>query len=406
MLSFMKSRSLKGVGALILSIGATGCSQSDGGGSAPLASEEHQVTVVTANPLTPAQQSAAAKPKAPVDLNKMLPHNAICTPWPDGESGDWRNGLKASVHYRAQGQPRWYTAGEYITKGTPKSGTVYVSALNVPTRMFSEGFQTASGEPVKDEQGTKLIEYFGLDFESDLALLDTDEEGDYEFSVLADDGTLVSIQDGTGTWKTVINNDGDHPTKMGCATERVRLEKRKLYPIRVKYYQGPRYHISLMLMWRKAPVGPVALDPLCNQEGNDRYFDPDHASAVKPAYQALLSRGWKPIPSPNFLLSAYDTFNICNPTAGPEITEFMLSEFSGSDFTFLWETNEPATTQLKITNLGTQESFVTQTNNELETLHFATVSGLNAASTYLIQPVSLNENLGLTVGAGLVIKTR
>ncbi len=372
----------------------TACS----GGSAPSRAEENQVKVVTGPGVSPK--------KAPVDLNKMLPHNAICTPWPGGEDGDWRNGLKGSVHYRAQGQDRWYSVLDYISKGTTKAGTVFVSSLNVPTRMFTEGFETASGDPVKNEQGEKLIEYFGLNFESDLSLLDTDEEGEYEFSLLSDDGTRVAIQDGAGQWRDVIDSDGDHPTKMGCASERVLLERGKLYPIRVQYYQGPRYHISLVLMWRKAPQGPLALDPSCNKQGNHLYFDPTNSSQPQTAYTELTARGWQPIPSGNFLLSAYDTFNICNPEPGPEIFDFMLSELSGNEYTFLWETNEPATTQLKITNVATSEAFVTSTNNALETIHFATVTGLTSGQSYLVQPVSLNENLGITIGAGLVIQAR
>ncbi len=401
-----KNIRLQLVGLVICGVGSglMGCAGStSGSASAPFSDEESQISVNTG---APGSSSTASQLKAPVDLNKMLPHNAICTPWPKDGEGDWQNGLKGSVFYRAQGQDRWYNSLDYINKGTPKSGTILVSSLNVPTRMFTEGFETAAGESIKNEMGEKLIEYFGLSFESDLVLTENDEEGEYEFSSLTDDGFRLSIQDGNGVWQDVITTEGDHPTKMGCSSKRILLEKNKLYPMRVTYYQGPRYHISLVAMWRKAPVGPLALDPSCNKQGNELYFDPNKDSVPKAAYNDLLSRGWSPIASQNFVLGAYKAINICTDEPGPTIIDFLLSEYSDTEFTFLWETNEPATTQLKITNVATQETFVTQTSNVLETTHFATVSGLKANTSYLVQPVSVNENVGLTIGEGIVIQTK
>src|SRR5690606_35966359 len=119
----------------------------------------------------------------------------------------------------------------------------------------------------------KLIEYFGVKFESTLQLSDDDEEGDYELALLSDDGARLKIKDpATDSWREIINNDNNHETRMGCSSEVIRMTRRTQIPIEVVYFQGPRYHIANILMWRKSSV--AGKDSSCGVYGNKHYFNP------------------------------------------------------------------------------------------------------------------------------------
>ncbi|MCS0585232.1 PA14 domain-containing protein [Massilia pinisoli] len=107
---------------------------------------------------------------------------------------------------------------------------VCLSQLDITPRPFRQGFPGLDG----------LIEWFGLDirFTVDIA-----SAGRWELGLVSDDGAILSI-DG----KDVINNDGVHRATARWTQVRLASGVRNF---RVRYFQGPREHIALMLVWRK-----------------------------------------------------------------------------------------------------------------------------------------------------------
>jgi hypothetical protein len=161
-----------------------------------------------------------------------------------------------------------------------------------------------------DQNGQVLIEYFALEMKSQLTLSPSDPEGNYELAVLSDDGTVITIDQGNNQIMT-INNDGEHPTRMGCATNLLNMKHGATYPIEIKYYQGPRYEIALTLMWRHVSGNSVPNESLCGATGNYEFWDPDNTPSTPTAnYQQLLADGWTVVGEQNFLLQAGT--NPCN----------------------------------------------------------------------------------------------
>jgi hypothetical protein len=105
-------------------------------------------------------------------------------------------------------------------------GSVYTNALQVPARDFREGFPGV----------TDRMEWFAIDYNGRFWI---QEPGDYDFSLLSDDGSKLYI-DG----KTVINNDGLHPAieRTGGVNLRAGMHR-----IRVSYFQGPAFAVALVL---------------------------------------------------------------------------------------------------------------------------------------------------------------
>jgi hypothetical protein len=105
-------------------------------------------------------------------------------------------------------------------------GSIYTPALCVPARSFDEGFPGV----------TERFEWFAIDYRGSFWV---SEPGTYRFSLESDDGSILYIDD-----KRVIRNDGQHSTleKDG----HVGL-KAGAHRIRVSYFQGPRFHVALVL---------------------------------------------------------------------------------------------------------------------------------------------------------------
>ena len=105
-------------------------------------------------------------------------------------------------------------------------GSIYTSALNIPPRDFQEGFPGL----------TDRIEWFAIDYNGHFWI---EKAGKYRFLLASDDGSKLYVDH-----KKVIDNDGIHAIQ--TETGSVNL-KRGLHEIRVSYFQGPRYHLALVL---------------------------------------------------------------------------------------------------------------------------------------------------------------
>lgn len=105
-------------------------------------------------------------------------------------------------------------------------GTIYTDTLNVWPQEFREGFPGISDR----------YEWFAIDYTGKFWI---EQPGRYRFSLLSDDGAILEI-DG----KEVIDNDGQHRATALYANA---VLSRGTHTIRVRYFQGPRYTVSLVL---------------------------------------------------------------------------------------------------------------------------------------------------------------
>lgn len=115
-------------------------------------------------------------------------------------------------------------------QGLQPAKTVCLAQLNIAPRSFREGFPGMEG----------VIEWFGLDIRF---TVNVTEPGVWDVMLMSDDGAILSI-DGV----EVVNNDGIHAAQAFEATVRLAAGERNF---RVRYFQGPREGIALMLAWKR-----------------------------------------------------------------------------------------------------------------------------------------------------------
>jgi hypothetical protein len=239
----------------------------------------------------------------------------ICDPFA-GPLGLCKGGLVGEIYYLNQAQQSTFnslrpkTVNFYFTDGTKLNAVVNLLSLFGSTRRFNLGFPTADGNLVKDDQGNTLVEYFAFNLATVIHLdVDNsdvskrDEPGYYQFATISDDGTLLNVKRTvTGTWEVLVNNDGNHATRMGCATDTIQFDADTRLPAQIQYYQGPRDYIALTLMWRKVS-GPIPQESYCGQASSDLFFGPyphdDFSNAH--AFGQLTERGWKVLSERNFI---------------------------------------------------------------------------------------------------------
>lgn len=339
--------------------------------------------------------------KLGIDINKFPMTKTVCDPFSNASSTKITNGLKAQLVYKTSGMAVKYNLSDVFSTYKPSEKTLFFSNVNVPTRPFNTGFLTEAGETLKTDTGEMLIENFGIKYTSFLSLSDTDEEGLYDIATLSDDGTIVKIGRGVHQ-ETIVNNDGDHPTRMGCSSRFVEMKRGQKIPIEIQWYQGPRYHIANVLMWRKVQAG-AAKDYSCGATGNDLFFS---GGVPKVTYNNLLARNWKVIAKENFILDEQSSdYNPCVSGQLPVISEFNLMEATIMQAWFSWRTDIPSTSQVLITDLSTGEVAITNSDNILRTQHEIKVLNLKPMTDYKAQVVSISETLGRTLGPVVTFTT-
>lgn len=329
-------------------------------------------------------EDVAAPPLTP-------PERTVCDPFNAGVSARDR-GLVGNLVYLEDSQPRYTSARDYIFNGTPVQSTLYFDKLFIPTRGWDLGFYTQDGTVVLNQHDQPLYEYFGLRLESQLQLAPGESPGYYQMAVLSDDGSVLSTKGSDGVLTPLIDNDGTHPTRMGCAMKSIYVDSGQKIPVVFEYYQGPRYHISMVVLWRPLPAGvsPTAAvsDVECGQSGNGRYFDSTRVpSAPTSTYYDMLTRGWKVLENQNYNFPEQAS----NPCAAPDpllITNFTIDSTTRTSVTVSWTTNKPSTTKGSVKNVMTGAVIDSTEDTVLTTNHTVTISGLTANTLYAVKGIS------------------
>jgi hypothetical protein len=359
----------------------------------------------------------------------------VCDPFGSAGSQGRNQGLKGELYSLAPGLPNYTTLDPYFSFGTRAPADLYMNQVNVPTRPFDAGFITLDGEVLKNTQGNTLYEWFALRLEANLRLVQGDRTGKKQFALLTDDGSRLQMKI-DGVWQTVINNDDNHPTKLLVSTQPIEMNHQSDIPLEFKYFQGPRYHIAVMILWRDWPEGEGEWqEPLNGASGNSLYFDSTKSPPVpQPAYQALLDRGWKPIPAANFFLpNGVVTENPCpeenvnppedpseDPTPEDPITDpttenptdpatlpLVISGFDGTtgvgSADIIWQTvGVPSTSKIVWGTSPDQLNFSMENLNP-QTVHQMTITGLQPATVYYFRAES-KDAAGRTVNSSVLIK--
>ncbi|MCB0412054.1 MAG: hypothetical protein KDD22_05975, partial [Bdellovibrionales bacterium] len=189
----------------------------------------------------------------------------------------------------------------FFKYGTRLGVSIALPYLFVSTRPFTSGFITNSdpNNPtyIRDDNGEKIIEYFAMRLQTDLALTANQSGSYYALALLSDDGAVVSNRT---TGELLVDNDYTHPTRLGCGTKAIYLKPGEKLPLRIDYYQGPRQHIALVLLWKKLSSPNFAADPLCGHEGNSEFFGSNYKDFSNGSrYGQLMERGWEVVPTTN-----------------------------------------------------------------------------------------------------------
>ena len=251
----------------------------------------------------------------------------VCDPFENQMAVGPNSGLSGKLAYIPNGATSdYYGVEDFISKATPINANLYLNELNVATRSFTQGFPTQNGTLLEDPSGNTLTTFFSISVDANLQLAAWDQPGLKQFAIIADDGAILSVDQGSGL-QPLVNDDYDHPSRLSVASTTVFMDHTTTLPIHVDYYQGPKYNIALMLLWRNiadeygtgeanSPIlNPLSLDePLNGQVGNSMFFN----QAVNPpaptaVWDELLSHGWSVVPAINYLLPG----NVTNPCASP-----------------------------------------------------------------------------------------
>lgn len=241
------------------------------------------------------------------------PVPVVCNPFGTAPTGSGnQNGIQANLTYLPASSAVISAGGlntSAFAAGTfdvvPEPTPIFLNQLNVPTVDFTQGFKDGAGGSLKDLSGNQLLEYFSLHLDTEISLNAADTEGDYKLAILSDDGAVVTLSPAGQSALTWINNDGAHANRLGCAADTIHLRPGLSVPVHVDYFQGPRYRIALILMWKKVVPGAVnSSEPECGVQRDDGYYFTQTANGPKPTvnYQGLLNRGFKPIPAANYYL--------------------------------------------------------------------------------------------------------
>lgn len=328
------------------------------------------------------------------DVNQYPINKLVCDPLGGGSEQGLVGGLKADLYYLENGQS-FTSVKDVIANGRKADQFYFFSQVNVPTRLFSNGFPLQTGGLVKDNNGNDLVENFALRFRSILRLGASDTPGYYQLAVLSDDGSVLKARNDQGNYVEVVNNDGNHPTRFGCGTA-IYMDQNSEIPISLEYAQGPRHHISVIPMWRKvADPNNLPTEAHCGLTGNETWFNYQTDGSPKKPYNDLLARGWRPIAAANYLLPITALFNPCTEGQPPKISNYQVRT-EDSRIIATWTTDIPATSQIRYINQDSGADVLTTSDNILRTQHEVS-TGIVDPGPYRVQGASISDTYGKSV---------
>lgn len=243
-----------------------------------------------------------------VMVAKPKPH--VCDGFQNGQaSNDLKGGIKANMSYysaKALAEHPYKGVDDFFTHGTAAGVDFYFDQLNTPTRAFDSGFVMSDGSLLSNSEGTVLYEHFAFRFTGKIQLPAGAANKKVQFAILSDDGAILTVNDADRTFVNV-NNDGNHPTRMACGATPVTVSADRGVNFELKYYQGPRKHIALILLWRE--WNGSGEDSLCGKQGNSYFFDSTTSpSTPLQPWKDLMNR-WEVVPA--------DVFKISNDESNP-----------------------------------------------------------------------------------------
>lgn len=325
------------------------------------------------------------------------PEKIVCDPFNTTLSQSREQGLTGKLYYLSDDQPRYKNMTDFFMNAQVADANIFLDRLFIPNLPFKGAFYTQAGSLITTADGSPLSKYFGMQIESELQLAPNQPAGYYQLAMIADDGAILKIPDGDGGYKTLVDNNGNHATKMACANEPVYLDQNTRVPIIMQYYQGPRYHVSLVSMWRPWPDGVTNTDPVndayCGRSGNGLFFD-STKNPIKPKdpFYELLSRNWKVLENTNYKIP-HQEVNYCVSPEQPTEETLVISGFTISNVlrdtaTLNWTTNIPSTSQVWYYNTTTSVSETTVLDSIPVQTHSVTITGLAPNTLYSVKALS------------------
>lgn len=349
----------------------------------------------------------ASLPKMALNVNTYPVNQLVCNPFHTEEENmfSFSRGLKGEIFHVESGGPVGNSVEDYIRRARRSSINLFFKSLYIRTQKFLTGFNYISGGLVHSGLDEIIHDHFALRITGNLTLSREQVSGEYEFSLLSDDGAILRIFY-QGHWVEVINGDGAHPTLYTCGNKFFHLEKGRSYPVEILYFQARKDSpVALVPLWRQVRTN-YRQDPFCrlNQGGGgQRYFDENNHSRPFPAYRALGARGWQAIRGENFILPPGEEFNPCADSKDvPVISDFFFS-FEKDTVTIHWNTDIPATSQVMYSRSDTGDQVLTSSDNFLRTKHAVTIPRNKAGVSYIVRAISISETFGKTVSGGYTL---
>lgn len=232
------------------------------------------------------------------------PANVVCDPFNQSNIIDPKFGIEGKLYSAGARLPAnmcdntsLCTSRDYVKLGTKVDAVLFLSQVFVPTRNFSDGFSADGVNKLQDANNQDLVEWFALDLNSQLVLDTNDDEGDYQFAIISDDGHTLDIDNAE-----ILKDEGEHSPRLKCSADKVNFKKTDKRKFRLTYFQGPRTQISLVWLWRKVDNNTNLQD--CGS--SDGYITNQNNLP-----QSLSQKGWKVLQPGNFLLAAGK--NLCAP---------------------------------------------------------------------------------------------